>query len=91
MNSTTPKDLSYYLALNYEIVIRKMTRAELGSNEQLFLAQIPLIDGIMAEGKTSQEALANLEKVKHLAFELLLKQGKEIPEPAFEADAEILA
>jgi predicted RNase H-like HicB family nuclease len=91
MNSTTPKELSYYLALNYEMVIRKMTRSESGSDEPRYLVQIPLIDGVMAEGQTPQEALASLEDVKRLAFELMLKQGKEIPEPALEPDMEIAA
>jgi predicted RNase H-like HicB family nuclease len=61
-----------------------MRRDEAGGNELRYIAQIPLIDGLMAEGKTAQEALANLETVKRLAFELMLKQGKEIPEPEFE-------
>ncbi|MDZ7291686.1 MAG: type II toxin-antitoxin system HicB family antitoxin [candidate division KSB1 bacterium] len=45
----------------------------------------------MAEGETPQEALANLENVKRLAFELMLKQGEEIPEPVFATDTEIAA
>jgi predicted RNase H-like HicB family nuclease len=89
MNSTLQKNVNYYLTLNYEIVLRKMTRAESGSSEQRYLAQIPLLDGLMAEGETPQAALANLENVKRLAFELMLKQGKEIPEPAFESEIEM--
>lgn len=85
------KNLDYYLSLNYEVLIRKMRRDEAGTNEPRFIAQIPLIDGLIAEGETSQEALSNLEIVKRLAFELMLKQGKEIPEPEFEKDTALAA
>jgi len=85
------KNLDYYLSLNYEVLIRKMRRDEAGTNDFRFIAQIPLIDGLIAEGETSQEALTNLEIVKRLAFELMLKQGKEIPESEFEQDTAIAA
>jgi predicted RNase H-like HicB family nuclease len=91
MKSNLQKHIDYYLSLNYEIVIRKMTRTEAGTSESRYIAQIPLIDGLMAEGETPQEALANLEIVKRLAFELMLKQGKEIPEPVFAGDTELAA
>lgn len=82
MKTDFQNNLAYYLSLNYEITLRKMTRAEAGSNEPCYLAQIPLLVGVMAEGKEPQEALANLERVKRMAFELMLAQGKNIPEPA---------
>lgn len=85
------KDLKYYLSLNYEIAIRKMTRAEAGAGKPRYIAQIPLINGLMAEGTTAREALVNLENVKRLAFELMLKQNKEIPEPEFEQDRALVA
>jgi predicted RNase H-like HicB family nuclease len=81
MSANRRKDLEYYLSLNYEITLRKMTRAEAGSNEPRYVAQIPLLKGVMAEGKEPQEALANLERVKRMAFELMLAQGKDIAEP----------
>ncbi len=85
------KNLDYYLSLNYEVLIRKMWPDEAGTNALRYIAQIPLIDGLMAEGQTPQEALANLEIVKRLAFELMLKQSKEIPEPEFEKDTALAA
>jgi len=88
MNTNLQKDLDYYLSLNYEITLRKMTAAEAGASERRYLAQIPLIDGLMAEGETPQEALTHLEIVKRLAFELMLEQGKEILEPRFEIAVE---
>jgi len=88
MNTNFQKDLDYYLSLNYEITLRKMTATEAGASDRRYLAQIPLIDGLMAEGETPQEALAHLEIVKRLAFELMLEQDKEIPEPRFEIAAE---
>jgi predicted RNase H-like HicB family nuclease len=84
------KNVDYYLSLNYEVLVRKMRRDEAGANEPRFIAQIPLIDGLIAEGETSQEALSNLEIVKRLAFELMLKQGKAIPEPEFEKAAALV-
>jgi len=88
MNTTLSKNLDYYLSLNYEVTLRKMTAAEAGASERRYLAQIPLIDGLMAEGETPQETLTHLEIVKRLAFELMLEQGKKIPEPRFEIAAE---
>jgi predicted RNase H-like HicB family nuclease len=90
MKSAIQKKIDYYLALNYEITLRKLTPVEAGNDETRYLAQIPLITGLMAEGQTAQEALENLENVKRLAFELMLEQGKEIPEPAFEATGETI-
>ena len=85
------KNIDYYLSLNYEVSFRKMTSAEAGASELRYIAQIPLIEGLMAEGETPQEAIANLEIVKRLAFELMLKQGKKIPEPEFEKDIALAA
>jgi predicted RNase H-like HicB family nuclease len=85
------KKLDYYLSLDYPILIRKMKRDEAGTDEPRYIAQIPLIKGLLAEGETRQAALANLEHVKRLAFELMLKQGKEIPEPVFEDDLKAVA
>ncbi len=84
MKTDPQKDLENYLALNYEVTLRKMTRAEAGSNESRYLAQIPLLEGVRAEGEEPHEAVANLEQVKRLAFELMLAQGKNIPEPLSE-------
>ncbi len=85
------KTIDYYLSLNYEIILRKMTSSEAGTAEPRFIAQIHLVDGLIAEGKTPQEALDNLESVKRLAFELMLKQGKSIPEPEFETETMAVA
>lgn len=84
MKTVHQKDLAHYLSLNYRITIRKMTAADAGSNQPRYLAQISLLDGVMAEGEEPHEALANLERVKRMAFELMLSQGKSIPEPATE-------
>lgn len=81
MNASVRKDIDYYLSLNYEVTLRKMTYAETGSSDTHYVAQIPMIHGLMAEGETPQVALSNLEAVKRLAFELMLQQGKTIPEP----------
>ena len=81
MNTSLGKNIEYYMSLNYEVTLRKMTHAEIGSNCTQYLALSPVIKGLMAAGDTPQQALSNLERVKRLAFELMLQQRKTIPEP----------
>ncbi|MBU1298992.1 MAG: type II toxin-antitoxin system HicB family antitoxin [Bacteroidetes bacterium] len=62
--------------LKYDYPIR-ITRYPDG----MYCAEIEMIDGLCAYGKTSGEALSNLNEVKEAAFELMLSQGKEPPVP----------
>jgi predicted RNase H-like HicB family nuclease len=68
------KDISYYLKLNYPVVINILP-------DQQFCAEIKLIPGLCAYGATRSAALEELEGVKMAAFALMLKQGKTIPLP----------
>ena len=68
------KDLIYYLQLEYPTTIRKMP-------DGAYCAQIPLLKGCAAYGKTAGEALCELEGVKETVLEILLEKGKPIPEP----------
>lgn len=49
--------------------------------EGIFCAEIKEIPGLCAYGATMIEALEEIEYVKAAAFELMLKQGKDIPLP----------
>jgi predicted RNase H-like HicB family nuclease len=68
------KDLSYYLQLEYPTIIRKMP-------DGVYCAEIPLLKGCAAYGKTADEALYELEGVKETILEILLEKGKTVPEP----------
>ena len=68
------KDVSYYLELNYPVVINLLP-------DHQFCAEIKLIPGLCAYGATMPAALEELERVKVAAFTLMLKQGKTIPLP----------
>ena len=74
------KKLEYYLDLNYEIKIRKLSEAEGGG----WFAEIPLLPGCMSDGETSQEAIANVNDAKKEWLETSMELGRPIPEPANE-------
>jgi predicted RNase H-like HicB family nuclease len=68
------KELAYYLQLHYPVEIQPMP-------DGMFCAEIKEIPGLCAYGKSMVEALEEIEAVKTTAFELMLKQGKDIPLP----------
>ena len=68
------KNIEYYKSLNYSITIDRM-------EDGLFCASIPLLKGCKGYGIDVPEALEELEGVKETLIELLLEQGKAIPEP----------
>jgi predicted RNase H-like HicB family nuclease len=68
------KDISYYLKLNYPVVINLLP-------DHQYCAEIKQITGLCAYGATMSEALEELEGVKTAAFTLMLEQGKTIPVP----------
>ena len=74
------KNLEYYLNLNYEIKIRKLSDAEGGG----WFAEIPLLPGCMSDGETSQEAIENVNEAKKDWIEASMELGRPIPEPANE-------
>ncbi len=75
------KDLSYYLNLNYDIKIRRLTEEEGGG----WFAEIPLLSGCMSDGETVEQLLVNIEDAKKCWFESCLESGRPIPEPQEEA------
>lgn len=74
------KHLDYYLNLNYEVSLRRLTEEEGGG----WLASIPLLPGCMSDGETPEEALRNLEDAKRCWLETALALNRDIPEPGDE-------
>lgn len=68
------KDISYYIKLNYPVELKSMP-------DGVYCAEIKEIPGLCAYGASMAEALEELEIVKATAFELMLKQEKDIPLP----------
>ncbi len=73
------KNIEYYMKLNYPIEIKKIADNEGGG----YLASIPQLgkNAFVADGKTIDEAIGNLEAVKEFLFKDYLAKGISIPEP----------
>lgn len=71
------KDINYYLNLNYEIKIRRLTNEEGGG----WFAEIPLLPGCISDGSTPEEAIINLNDAKKCWIEACLELGRPIPKP----------
>ena len=71
------KNLNYYLNLNYEIKMRKLTNEE-GSG---WFAEIPLLAGCMSDGDTPEKAIININDAKKCWIETGLEMGRDIPGP----------
>jgi len=69
------KDLAYYLSLSYSVELRR--NPEHGG----FFACHPDLDGCMAEGRSAEEAIANLADSRELWLEARLANGAPVPEP----------
>ena len=68
------KDLDYYMALRYAILIRP--------EEDGWSATIPDLSGCLAVGDTIQEALDLLEDAKHSWISASIAHHLPIPEPS---------
>jgi predicted RNase H-like HicB family nuclease len=68
------KTLAEYLQLQYPVEIQPMP-------DGMLCTEIKEIPGLCAYGVSMVEALQEIKAVKATAFELMLKQGKEIPLP----------
>lgn len=71
------KDLEYYMRLNYEIKVRRLSEEEGGG----WFAEIPLLPGCMADGDTIEELFRNIEDAKRAWIETCLERGQPVPEP----------
>ena len=68
------KNINYYLKLNYNVEIKYLP-------DGIYCAEIKEIPGLAAYGNSMKKALDELEKVKSVAFEMMLEQNKDIPLP----------
>lgn len=50
-------------------------------DDQAFLAAMPELPGCMADGKTPEEALKNVQEVAGLWIETAQELGREVPQP----------
>jgi predicted RNase H-like HicB family nuclease len=73
------KKLHDYLKYDYPIRVVRYP-------DGMYCAEIEMIDGLCAYGKTPQEAISELQEVKEIAFELMLSQGKEPPIPTVQLE-----
>lgn len=71
-------DIEFYMKLDYEIRLRKLTGDEGGG----WFAQIPLLPGCMSDGETVDECLVNLEDAKRGWIEACIELGRVVPEPS---------
>jgi antitoxin HicB len=74
---TPTKDLAYYLALPYRILLTPLRQEDGGG----WFVEIPELPGCMSDGETQQEALENIEDAKKLWLDSSLAHGDPIPEP----------
>lgn len=74
------KDLSYYLSLDYPIVINK----EIDEGKTYYVAEIPDLPGCGAHGETIDAAIKSLDEAKRLWIEGSYEKGLDIPEPVSE-------
>lgn len=68
------KDLTYYMGLPYNIIIRKDPYGG-------YFAKIEELEGCMTQGETYEEALKNIREAMELWLENALEDGDIIPEP----------
>jgi antitoxin HicB len=73
MENTKTKDLAYYMALRYTIVLTP--------EEDGWGATIPDLPGCVAAGDTIQEALKMLDDAKQSWVSASLQRNLPIPEP----------
>jgi predicted RNase H-like HicB family nuclease len=53
-------------------------------DDDAFLAEMPELPGCMADGKTQEEALANVRQIGAEWIEMAQQLGREVPRPANE-------
>lgn len=72
-----------FLSTNWQV--KKMIKYEViiywSEEDQAFVAEVPELPGCMADGASTQEALANVETVAREWIDVARELGREIPEP----------
>jgi len=72
------KPKTYYLGLDYEIVIRKLTEEEGGG----YFAYYKDFPGVMGDGESADEALEDAKSAFSTYLDFLIQNGEEIKEPS---------
>lgn len=70
------KDLAYYKALNYEVII------SYDSFDKIFIARIPELPGCLSHGESPDEAFEMIEESKEAWLEAALMSNIKIFEPS---------
>lgn len=73
------KEVQRYESLDYPMVIERM-------DDGTYRASIPLIKGCKGYAQTPTEAIDELNEIKKTLIELMLEQGKAIPEPTVQLE-----
>lgn len=56
----------------------------IGSEDGYFVVEVPSLPGCISQGKTREEALANIEEVIALYVEVLQESGEPVPDDRVE-------
>ncbi|MEO3734427.1 toxin-antitoxin system HicB family antitoxin [Lactiplantibacillus plantarum] len=72
------KNLNYFMSLNYDSVLKKITETD---GEEYYRATVPLLPGVVAYGDTPEEVYQELDAAKKVWVEKCLADGIKIPEP----------
>jgi len=72
------KNRDYYLNLDYEIVVRKLSKNEGGG----YFAYYKDFRGIMGDGETIEEAIKDVKSAFISYLDFALKNGEDIKEPS---------
>ncbi len=72
------KTINYYLNLDYEIIIRKITSQDGGG----YFAYYKDFKGVMGDGETIEEAINDVKSAFSCYLEVALENGEEIKEPS---------
>lgn len=81
-NEEVKKDLAYYMALPYTIMVNPI-KDESG---EYFVARVLELDGCLSHGETPDEAYKNIRDAMEGYLEVKLEHGDNIPEPIQEED-----
>jgi len=82
--SLSRKDIEYYMSLRYPIVLTPLKSEEGGG----WFAEIKELPGCAADGDTPEEAIESIEESKRLWIGTALKEGRHIPLPESEEQAQ---
>lgn len=82
MGTKLKKDLTYYMSLQYPVVIEEIPESEGGG----YAVRIPALgkSTVIGDGETIDEAYQNLKEVKRQVISRALASGIPVPEPISE-------